>query len=472
MKPEEITKPGGDVGGDVRAPGATRTERETLRLDRLRLENFRCFERCEIELHPKLTVLVGDNAQGKTALLDAIGLAMRPLVAALAGQRPTHGFRPSDVRLQRNQHWMQPALPMKVAAEGWVGAAWYAWKRTVSTAVATQVWSTTTEVARLVAAGERMRARATSAGLGAPLPMIAHYGTERSWREPSRGPSRRPAASRNESCFSKVSFDAFEEWYELASEEIGDPITSVSVLNERRALVLAAVEEAITTALAPVQWSKIEVERAGELRGHLVAEHPENGRLPISWLGDGIRNMIALVGDLAHRCVRLNPQLGPDAATQTPGLLLIDEVDLHLHPSWQQRVVELLQRAFPRMQLVLTTQSPHVLSTVDVQSIRVTRVRDGVGELATPKFQTRGVQSADVLAQIMGVDPVPRVREAEVLHEYCAMIERGLGETNDAVALLHTLEGHFGAHHPVMIDCDRLLRFQSFKRERARRKTT
>jgi predicted ATP-binding protein involved in virulence len=124
--------------------------------------------------------------------------------------------------------------------------------------------------------------------------------------------------------------------------------------------------------------------------------------------------MIALIADIARRCASLNPHLGEEAATRTPGVLLIDEVDMHLHPRWQQLVIDLLRQTFPCLQMILSTHSPHVLSTVDKESIRVIRLRDSRGLVETPKFQTRGVQSADVLASIMEVDPTPQLREAQL----------------------------------------------------------
>jgi predicted ATP-binding protein involved in virulence len=111
----------------------------------------------------------------------------------------------------------------------------------------------------------------------------------------------------------------------------------------------------------------------------------------------------------------LNPRLSADAARETPGVLLNDEVDMHLHPRWQQLVIELLGNAFSALQVIVMTHSPHVLSTVDKDSIRVIRVRDGQGIVETPLLQTRGVESADVLASVMGVDPMPQIPEARDL---------------------------------------------------------
>jgi predicted ATP-binding protein involved in virulence len=125
-----------------------------------------------------------------------------------------------------------------------------------------------------------------------------------------------------------------------------------------------------------------------------------------------------------------------------------------------------LREAFPKIQFIVTTHSPQVLSTVDKESIRILRMRDGIATVETPKFQTRGVESADVLAFIMGVHPVPQVEEARLLSEYRARIEEYKADTPEALEMRRRLIEHFGDQHPIMIDCDRLIRFQNFKRGR------
>ena len=174
--------------------------------------------------------------------------------------------------------------------------------------------------------------------------------------------------------------------------------------------------------------------------------------------------MIALVADVAHRCVRLNPQFGLEAARRTPGVLLIDEVDMHLHPGWQQEVIGLLTQAFPLVQLIVTTHSPQVLSTVDRDSIQMISVENGVGTLRKPEHQTRGVESADVLAKVMGVHTVPRVEEALWLSAYRALVQEGHDQSPRAIALHHRLINHFGDEHPVMHEVATLRRLQEFKR--------
>jgi predicted ATP-binding protein involved in virulence len=242
-----------------------------------------------------------------------------------------------------------------------------------------------------------------------------------------------------------------------------------STENPRNIGLIEAVNEAVRAVLSPTGWTNLDWD-VEERR--LVVMHSAHGRLPLSALSDGVRNTTAIVADIARRCAALNPHLRERAARDTPGVLLIDEVDMHLHPRWQQLIIELLHEAFPRLQIIATTHSPHVLSTVDKASIRVVRVVDAQVSIDTPRFQTKGVQSADALASIMGVDPVPQIAEAVQLTRYRALIEDGMADTPEAQTLRASLVAHFGNDHPVMLDCDRLIRFQAFRLRRERKEGT
>ena len=93
--------------------------------------------------------------------------------------------------------------------------------------------------------------------------------------------------------------------------------------------------------------------------------------MPISALSDGTRAMVSLVADLAKRASQLNPDYSENAAKLASGIALIDDIDLHLHPEWQQRVVPSLQATFPNIQFIISTHSPQVLSSVPSKHIRV-----------------------------------------------------------------------------------------------------
>jgi predicted ATP-binding protein involved in virulence len=224
--------------------------------------------------------------------------------------------------------------------------------------------------------------------------------------------------------------------------------------------MIEGVKTATDTVLQPTGWSSL---RWDDELHTLTAQHETRGELPLSMLSDGVRTMLALVADVARRCASLNPQLSDRAAIETPGILVVDEVDMHLHPRWQQQVLGLLQAAFPALQIIVSTHSPHVLSTVDKSSIRVLHISNGDVVIETPLIQTRGVESSDVLATVMDVDPVPQVEEATALSAYRKLIEAGEADGPEATALRQRLIAHYAEGHPVMLEADRLVRFQRFR---------
>jgi len=464
------------------------TEPNTLlRIDRLSLRNFRCFAECSLELHPRLTVLAADNAGGKTALLDALRLALKEFDTAMSRSKQGRGFEDMDVRLVRDAEGrMKEQFPTQFMAEGFIAGERVAWARALEK-TGPHARSSIKDTKAIRAAALRLADNPDVREIikiDSPtiLPMIAYYGTGRLWdgnrqmagtRWPAPSNPARTSAYIDSLSPSSSSYSSFITLYEETAKAIRDPRFKVVGREERPETHLAAVRDAVRSVLEPTGWTAIDwefapkdVARHSQGRGNVVVEHSENGRLPLSQLSDGVRNTVSLIADLAYRCVRLNPHLGEAAASLTPGILLIDEIDMHLHPRWQQLVVGLLQKTFPAMQMILTTHSPQVLSSVNKESIRMISLVNGEGATNIPEFQTRGVESSDVLAIIMGVNQVPQVEESEWLNDYRALIETGNHASPDGLALRSKLISHFGSSHPLILDCDRLIRFQDFKRRK------
>jgi predicted ATP-binding protein involved in virulence len=142
---------------------------------------------------------------------------------------------------------------------------------------------------------------------------------------------------------------------------------------------------------------------------------------------------------------------------------------MHLHPAWQQTVIPDLLGAFPCIQFIVTTHSPQVITSVPAHCIRVLQtVTDEQGRRVTVSNvdqQTQGVASSQVLAHVMQIDPTPDNEPANKLSEYLALIQQDLHESEAGWVLRKYLDAHFGTHHPDMLDCERLIRLQAFKRK-------
>jgi predicted ATP-binding protein involved in virulence len=188
-------------------------------------------------------------------------------------------------------------------------------------------------------------------------------------------------------------------------------------------------------------------------------EHSDYGVLEVSQLSDGVRNMIGLVADIAYRSVRLNSRFGQEAPKQTPGLVLIDEVDMHLHPEWQQIVLTSLTKAFPALQFIVTTHSPQVISTIKRENIRLlTENMAGETIAVIPEARTYGRSNADVMETVMDVPPEPVLPETERLQEYLAIVEQGDFRSDQVGNLRHQLALVLGEDHPLLVRADMVMR--------------
>lgn len=187
--------------------------------------------------------------------------------------------------------------------------------------------------------------------------------------------------------------------------------------------------------------------------------------LDIQQLSQGEKAVFTLVGDLARRLSLLNPML--DNPLLGYGIVLIDEIDLHLHPQWQQTIIERLTSTFPNVQFVVTTHSPQILSTVNSRSVRILQKIEieGVEELIVshPDYQTKGVSNQDALLYGMKTDPIPYTKANVLLEKYKEYIELNKYADNEALNLRSKLIEHFGEDHPLIKECDDLISVLKFK---------
>jgi predicted ATP-binding protein involved in virulence len=171
-----------------------------------------------------------------------------------------------------------------------------------------------------------------------------------------------------------------------------------------------------------------------ELMGIFTDDKGVKNKLAFSQLSDGYRNAISLAADIAYRCIQLNPSLGERAILDSEGIVLIDEIDLHLHPNWQHHFINDLKKAFPKIQFVATTHSLFVVHSL--KKTELINLDETEGVEADP-FKL----SYEEIAEEMGVKDVPRspqfIEMADVAAQYYALIAQGLtSKTHTEVAAL------------------------------------
>lgn len=473
--------------------------RTKMKLKEITIENFRCFEKLTFDLHPELTVLTALNGGGKTTLIDALRIAVWPFVKGFdlgsqTGKSAT--IQIENVRVKEFQNSMEPQVPAVVEAAGF----WpmqnqsdiYFWSQrrekikkgtgTLSDKQTSALTKHAGKIQGLVRSDEMDKD-----GQPLSLPLIVYLGTGRLWyqgrynSEVDDSELEQTAQSRlwaYQNCLTATSsYKQFESWFSSVFKGFRElQIEKLEGKNPDREVfegfenAIAVVQKAINEFTEEeTGWKDLQY-RASQNQ-QLVMHHSDHGYVPLSQLSDGLRNMVVMISDIAFRCFKLNPHFGCEAASKTEGLALIDEVDMFLHPSWQQRVMPALRKAFPNIQFVVTTHSPQVLSTVPAECIRVldnyVDVETGeiVSAVKTLEQQTIGTPSSDILLDYQNVNPIPPVAEAQWVAEYTALIEQNRHASEEAVMLRKKLLSTYGASHRVMLDADKLIRFQSLKQK-------
>jgi predicted ATP-binding protein involved in virulence len=183
-------------------------------------------------------------------------------------------------------------------------------------------------------------------------------------------------------------------------------------------------------------------------------------RMHLDQLSDGYQVMLGVVMDFALRLAVANPpQNEQDDPLQSKAILMIDEVDLHLHPLWQQRVIPDLRRTFPNTQLILTTHSPQVATTVPAKSLRI--LKDGV--LHEAPAGTEGAEAERLLEDVFLVNPRPDLPMSRKLNRYLHLVDAKEWDSDEAIELRSELDAWSQGEEPMLVDAD--LRIDNFKWE-------
>jgi predicted ATP-binding protein involved in virulence len=263
-----------------------------------------------------------------------------------------------------------------------------------------------------------------------------------------------------EDCFSAASsYKQVQEWMIKATFAVIQEGAMGEDNGSNLKRQLACVQNSINQVLESEGWRNFHYSIPHE---ELAMTHDQLGPLPVSLLSDGVRAMVSMVADMAWRCAKLNPHFGEDAAQKTEGIVLIDEVDMHLHPGWQQRVIQSLTKTFPNIQFIVTTHSPQVLSTVPKECIRVLSEHNGEMIAEEPKAHSYGEPSNDVLEAIMGVDPQPPVAEKQSLDRLTELVDQGDYESEEVQNLFSLLQKKLNEAHPQLKKIERSIRRQQF----------
>ncbi len=409
-----------------------------MTVTRLKVANLRAIEAAEFRFQPGFNLVVGVNGVGKTSVLDALGVCLSAVVKRVNSLRGrVEAFSVDDIRIGAD------ALTVDCGVR--IGAREYAYlvhrPREASAPQDKKAGMPREQVHDTPEKAEFIGEAPSPVSGGEPggRPLAVLFSTNRA--VPSeRAPGKGVAAGGVAAAFA----DAFAS-RELRLGEFGAWLrVQESMRAERPAArrVLAACEDAVTRFLPG--YSNLRLD-SGD-RPQLSIDRGAT-TIPVRRLSDGERGTLALVLDLTRRLAQANPRMA-DPAAEAEAVVLIDEIDLHLHPRWQRQIVHNLRAAFPRCQFIATTHSPQVIGEVEHERVQI--IADG--QVYSPPH-SYGVDSSRVLEEVMGSDP--RAKEVhgrlseisqligrqqfERARGLLAQIVERLGESDPEVTRIRTL---------------------------------
>ncbi len=367
------------------------------------------------EQQSNVTVFIGNNGAGKTSILKSLVLSLSWLVARIERDRGS-GSPISELDILNGSSSTEIMLDVHEQEDTF---QWLLVKIAKGqNSHSKSVLNNASKLANVY----RSRIADNS---NASLPLIVYYPVERSVFDIPLDVNFKNNFEQIEGYANalsqgiEINFQNFFKWFrdredienELKVRELGELDTKNKGLNKpEESKQLSLLEDKLNTKkktnqLLVVQnaiysfitdFSNLRIERTPDLR-MLVDKQGEDKPLDILQLSQGEKSLMALVGDIARRLAMMNPDL--KNPLEGNGVILIDEIDMHLHPKWQRSIVGNLQKTFPNCQFILTTHSPAVIS--DSPDLLVYELDDGEVNLAPNLY---GMDVNQVLLQGMDAD--------------------------------------------------------------------
>jgi len=477
-----------------------------MKLAQIQITYFRCFESLKINFQPDINVIVGANGAGKSSILDAVAIALFELVAANGGggrgqrQKQRAVLLPTDIMIDSlapslvsfgekkdsyesvigrkqfvqmramasdyyfiDDHSLRSVIEQDAVLE-WTQHITYKYPATFSydTASSTRL----SELHRYFKHLWDEIRRSPQAKI--PLPVVAYYRADRRLGGmPELGDIFKLDFSRDKAFVDAlnagVSFTAMCQWFYLRENAELRARLNLHKGEEKEYSDLRAVREALKMTVEGLERIWFD----GNPPRMMVEIRDIDGALheyELAQLSDGYRNLLAIVLDFARRLAMANPSWSNPL--EAPGILLIDEIELHLHPRWQQQVIPALRKAFPNTQLIVSTHSPAVLTTVKRENILLLGADHQIERLPAD-VGTYGAENSRVLAEVFGAYPRPQnIETVQMLRDYQRMIENSQGETNEAKTMREKLEAALGTSDPDLQRADLRIRQLQFLKQR------
>lgn len=369
-------------------------------LSEIHIENFKGIKNADFTFTKAMNLIIGNNGTGKTSILEAIAVALGGFLAGIDGVNTIH-FSKEEIR-QENQLMGNGSnnviycTPIKVEVNIIVANHEFHFVRQKKSVGSSRSTVEPRDICKL--AGQMVKDK------GSILPIISYQSFSRisnqkrdKWEDPFSSDFSRivgytdclEEASNTKmltNWFKRMDYIAWQQGREIAEFE--------------------AVKNAISQFMQ-IMLDKKDIRIFYDKRTEELMYSDGSECLPLRFLSSGFRTLLGMVLDIAYRMAILNPDLLEDIVIRTPGIVLIDEIDMHLHPNWQWRVVKALKTTFPKVQFIATTHSPLIISSCKDETMIMLNPLDQFLDKPSEinqQLTVKGWQIDDVLKEYMDCD--------------------------------------------------------------------
>lgn len=374
----------------------------------LQLNNVRVFQQAEFNFQPGMNLLVGVNGVGKSTVLDVLRILFSQLMPKISGStdKPIK-FTNSDISVTSiNKEFLETNIVCKIGQTKFEYPGNYYKKSYVAyTQEERQKKALANNGSISVDSIEKFETEIQKQTLLAIYfsPYRSILNSTKLQLKSDMSPAHAKALEPRQ-----LNLKQFIDWWQARKKLAEEGLASGQI-------ILNALEQAVTEFLG---CSNLHVD---EKKKTLLIEK-SGVTLDVKQLSDGERGILALVLDLTKRLAEANPYV-ENPAKEGKAVVLIDELDLHLHPKWQRTIVDQLTRTFPNCQFIATTHSPQIISQVQPKSITFL-VREGDQVVVRPATQAYGLDTNWILDHLMEARSRPKPAQ-DLINQIEDMLEDG-----------------------------------------------
>ena len=417
-----------------------------MKLKKVRITNYRCFRKVDIDFDDHTTLIVGKNGAGKTAILDAVAVAVSTFLLGIDGG-VSRSISKDDARYEFHdldgtvdpQH----QFPVSIESTGdCLDNHDVKWVRSLNS----ESGNTTIKEARqLTNISKDVQKRIMTGDKSLILPLISYYGTGRLYAQKKEKKNIKSLTEFKRQvgyvdCMAAESNEKLMlNWFQIQTlKGLQEQQRTGKV---EKSLLLKTVESAICKCFERISGSK-NADIVFDLDTHRLVLNFESTdgslqKFAMDEMSDGYKNTLSMIGDIAYRMAVLNPMLGDRVLEETSGVVVIDEIDLHLHPQWQQTIISDLNTIFPKIQFIVSSHAPAVINSVAKEQIRIL----DNGEIYMPAAQTYGRDANSILREVMKVSERPTDIKQRMSLFYSYMDENNYKEADDVLTEIEAIVG-------------------------------